>query len=140
MAIIAEALVPTGFEMLSLIRRLNYIEELSLAYWDGDKWQITELGELLLRIPPKHLPEALLYLETRLSKGTLLCMNKSFVETLYELSKEKVEIERYELTVKTGLKYELIRAWLIRMEALGLLTYDRTRGKVQMKQQSLHIL
>jgi len=140
MAVMSEALAPTGFKMLSLIRHLGYIEELSLAYWDGDKWQITELGELLLRIPPKHLPEALLYLETKLSKGTLLCMNKSFVETLYELSKERIEIKIYELVDKTKLEYGLIRAWLIRMDALGLLTYDRIQGKVQMKRQSPHIL
>ena len=119
---------------------LNYIEELSLAYWDGDKWQITELGELLLRIPPKHFPEVLLYLETKLSKGTMLCMSKSFIETLYRLSKEKAEISIHELEESMSKCHRLIiKAWLMRLDAMGLLTFDYMQEKAQIKQQSLHI-
>ena len=57
---------------------LDYVSELGLVYWDGEKWNITELGKFIHKLLPLELVKVLLALETLLPGTSPNSMPREF--------------------------------------------------------------
>jgi hypothetical protein len=109
---------------------LEYASELGLVYFDGERWRVSALGDLILRLPPAEFTKALLTLECLMSKGNPYCMTMDFLGKLADLfSKDKVHRINF-ISSRTGHASFLTREWLLRLASLGLmrLSFD---GRVE---------
>ena len=104
-----EEIIEGGYSLYPLFI-LDYACELGLIYWDGEKWNLTELGKLMLKLPPYEFTKALLTLEYILSKGTYNCMTHEFLETLRDLfsRSEAHELHVVARTARISLMLSLI--------------------------------
>ncbi len=119
---------------------LDYASELGLVYWDGEKWNITELGKFMLKLPPLELVKALLTLETLLPGTTPNSMSKEFLQLLRN-SFSKSSIHRIEYIVdRSKTQRPLVYSWLSRLAKLGLLSIDYREQKVKANQLTLQLL
>jgi len=108
---------------------LDYACELGLIYWDGEKWNITEMGKFMLKLPPYEFVKALLTLETVLSRGSTNCMTYDFIETLKDILSCN-NIHRLDFIVKRArVNFALAYSWLNRLASLGVIRLDH-RSKV----------
>ena len=119
---------------------LDYASELGLVYWDGEKWNITELGRFMLKLPPFELIKALLTLETLLPKTKANCMPREFLQLLRKLF-SKSSVYRIEYIVNISKAHRpLVYSWLSRLANLGLLSIDYEEQKVKANQFTLQLL
>ena len=119
---------------------LDYATELGLVYWDGEKWNITELGKFMLKLPPLELVKALLTLETLLPGTSPNSMPKEFLQLLRELfSRSNIHRIEYIASV-SGVHRSLVYSWLSRLVNLGLLSIDYREGKVKANQFIVQLL
>jgi len=111
---------------------LEYASELNLIYWDGEKWNLTELGKFMLRLPPLELAKALLTLEMLLSRASPNCMTREFLERLKEVFSgipEGEAVSVWEVAENLASEMELpqfphliTHSWLYRLARLGVVT------------------
>lgn len=123
---------------------LKYASELGLIYWDGEKWNITELGEFLLKLPPLDLVKALLTLEAILSKNTQNCMTIDFMQYLYKLVSSGAEYDmRYHIDLiirELGLTYSHVYSWLNRLASFGIIQLNRREDILKANPNLINIL
>jgi len=119
---------------------LDYATELSLVYWDGEKWSITELGKFLLKLPPFEFIKALLTIEILLPKTSFNCMSSEFLQLLRKLFSRSDE-HRIEYIVSISkTPRPLVYSWLSRLANLGLLSIDYREQKVKANQHTFQFL
>jgi len=108
---------------------IEYAIELNLVYWDGEKWNLTELGRFMLKLPPLELIKALLTLEALLSRATPYCMTREFLEFLEKLLNSLPEDEASEWEIvdnyaeAMGLAPFMVHFWFNRLAKLGVITF-----------------
>ncbi|WP_460024243.1 hypothetical protein [Infirmifilum sp. SLHALR2] len=109
---------------------LEYASELNLIYWDGEKWNLTELGRFMLKLPPLELTKALLTLEALLSRATLYCMTREFLENLEKLlnslpkGKACAWVIAEDLAEAMGPAPFMVHFWFNRLAKLGVITLE----------------
>ena len=119
---------------------LDYASGLGLVYWDGEKWNITELGKFMLRLPPFELVKALLTLETLLPGTSPNSMPREFLQLLRELF-SRSDTHRIEYIVNASkASRPLVYSWLSRLASLGLLSIDYREQRVKANQFTVQLL
>ena len=119
---------------------LDYASELGLVYWDGEKWNITELGKFMIKLPPLELVKALLTLEILLPATSLNSMSKEFLQLLKGLfSKSNIHRTEYIVAV-SGTHGSLVYSWLLRLSGLGLISTDHREGRIKANQFTIQLL
>ena len=119
---------------------LDYASELGLVYWDGEKWNIAELGKFMLRLPPLELVKALLTLETLLPRTSPNSMSREFLRLIRELF-SRSNTHRIEYIADVSRVHRpLVYSWLSRLANLGLLSIDYRERKVKANQLTLQLL
>jgi hypothetical protein len=110
---------------------LSYANELGLIYYDGEKWRLSDLGVMLLKLPPIEFAKALLSLEIFLSKRNLYCMTSEFIKKLWELF-NKDDMHRIDY-IAYMTKYELLEIyyWLSRLASLGIVNLSKNLSNIE---------
>lgn len=98
---------------------IEYAQQTNLAYWTGEQWRITALGELFLKSSSLQGVHFLLTLETYLSGGRYdeYRMPRGFLSKLHELDAKGVFIDPSEMRKQFLMSGE----YLERLEMWGLL-------------------
>jgi len=121
---------------------LEYASELGLVYWDGEKWNVTELGRFLLRLPPYEMVKALLTLEIVIPRPSTNRMTIEFLKLLKEMfSRNDTHMTIYivnSATIRLGIDRSIIYSWLSRLKDMGILFFKRDR--VSTNQFALQLL
>ena len=119
---------------------LDYASELGLVYWDGEKWNITELGKFIHKLLPLELVKVLLALETLLPGTSPNSMPREFLQLLKELfSKSNTHRIEYIASVSRAHR-PLVYSWLLRLANLGLLSIDYGERKVKANRFTIQLL
>ena len=123
---------------------IDYAYELGLIYWDGERWNITELGRLILKLPPHEFVKALLTLETTLSKNSLNCMTYDFIKMLKDIFSHS-DSPRLHFIVENARERGihstfLIHTWLSRLESLGVIRLNYRDKTVKANPYTMYLL
>ena len=123
---------------------LDYAYELGLIYWDGERWNVTELGRLMLKLPPYEFVKALLTLEITLSKNSPNCMTYDFIKMLKDIFSHSDSHKLHfivENARKRGIHSTfLIHAWLSRLESLGVIRLSYRDRTAKANPHTVHLL
>ena len=118
-------------EIHSPLFLLDYASELGLIYWDGEKWNITELGRFLLKLPSLELVKALLTLEILLPGISSNSMPKEFLQLLRELF-SRSNIHKIEFIINISkTQRPLVYSWLSRLANLGIFSIDYREQRIR---------
>ncbi len=128
----------SGEDVYSLypLSLIDYVSELNLIYWDGEKWNLTELGKFMLKLPSPELVKALLTLETILPTSSN-CMSRAFLKEIRKLlSRNSMHMHRVTLVEniiaeQLNIPQAMIHSWLTRLAELGLVTLMPGDGRLR---------
>lgn len=120
---------------------LNHASKIGLIYWDGEKWNTTELGKFLLKLPFIEFVKALLTLET-LSEISPENMPVKFLECLNRLLIEKKSYSIDFIINKCGIisNEHYVRSWLTKLHELGVIFINYKENRVETTKYTSPIL